>query len=115
MDFLEALLPVLPICGLLLLVLFLGIVVNYFWLKVMYRRIRACPECNAKGAGEIIDTQEVVLSNNVDYKLRKPVRVKEVKITDHYQCEACQYTWTRTFTQKERVRMDDINQTQPKR
>jgi ribosomal protein L37AE/L43A len=110
MDILEVLFPILPMCALLLLVLFIGVVVNYFWLKVMYRRIRACPECNAKSAGEVIDTQAVVLSNKVDYKLRKPVRVKEIKITDHYQCEVCKHTWTRTFTQKERVRMDDVIQ-----
>lgn len=110
MDFLEAILPILPMCGLLLLVMLLGIGANYFWLKLMYRRIRACPECKAKGSGEIIDTQEVVLSNMVDYKLRKPVRIKETKITDHYQCEVCKHTWTRSFTEKERIKMDDVKQ-----
>jgi transcription elongation factor Elf1 len=110
MDFLEILFPILPMCGLLLLVLFIGVAVNYFWLKFMYRRILACPECNAKGAGEVIDTQEVILSNKVDYKLRKPVRIKETKITDHYQCKVCGHSWTRSFTQKERVRIDSVTQ-----
>ncbi len=107
MDFLNVIIPILPICGLLILVMLLGIGLNYLWLQVMYRRIRTCPECEAKGAGEIVDTQEIVLANNVDYKGRKPVRLKETKITDHYQCETCQHTWERTFTRKERLPIKD--------
>lgn len=103
MEFLDVILPILPVCGLLILVLFLGIVANYFWLQIMYRRIRACPECGAKGAGEIVDTDEIVLANNVDYKGRKPVRLKETKITDHFRCEACLHTWERSFTRRERI------------
>jgi ribosomal protein L37AE/L43A len=110
MDILEVIFPILPMCALLLLVIFIGIGANYFWLKIMYRQIRACPECKTKGSGEIIDTQEVVLSNMVDYKIRKPVRIKETKITDHYQCEVCKHTWTRSFTEKERIKIDNVNQ-----
>ena len=107
MDFLDIIVPIVPMCGLLILVLLVGIGFNYLWLRLMYRRIRACPQCGAKGAGIVIDTQEVVIANNVDYRGRKPVRLKETKITDQYQCEACQHTWTRSFIQKERVRMED--------
>ncbi len=94
-------------CGLLILVLLMGIGFNYLWLKIMYRRIRACPSCGAKGAGEVIDTQEIIVANNVDYRGRKPVRIKEIKITDQFQCSVCQHTWSRSFIQKDRVRMDD--------
>ena len=80
MDFLDVVIPILPVCGLLILVLILGIAANYFWLQVMYRRIRACPECGAKAAGEVVNTDEIVLANNVDYKGRKPVRLKETKM-----------------------------------
>ena len=103
MEFLDVIYPIIPFCGLLILVMLIGIGFNYIWLQVMYRRIQACPECGAKGAGEVTDTQEIVLANNVDYKGRKPVRLKETKVIDQYQCEACQHTWERSFTRSERI------------
>lgn len=108
MDFLDVIVPILPMCGLLILVLLMGIGFNYFWLKLMYRRIRACPQCGAKGAGEVVDTEEIVIANNVDYRGRKPVRIKETKVTDQFQCNVCQHTWTRSFIQKERFKLDDV-------
>jgi len=108
MNFLDVILPILPVCGLLILVLLAGIALNYLWLKLMLRNINTCPECGAKGAGEFVDTQVIVLSNSVDHRGRKPVRIKEEKVTDHYECEVCKHNWTRSFVRKERVRMDNI-------
>lgn len=108
MDFLDVTFTILPMCGLLILVLLMGIVLNYFWLKLMLRNIRACPECGAKSAGEIMDTQEIILSNHVDHKGRKPVRIKETKIIDNYKCTVCEHTWTRSFNRKDRIKMDNI-------
>lgn len=109
MEFIEVIIPILPMCGLLILVLLLGIGLNYLWLKLMLRRIRACPACKTKASGELIESEEVVLSNSVDRRGRKPVRIKEIKYIDHYECSACGHTWVRSFTQKDRIRMDDIN------
>jgi len=109
MDFLNIIIPILPMCGLLILILLIGIALNYFWLKFMLRNIRSCPQCGAKAAGEIQDTEEIVLSNSVDRRGRKPVRIKETKFIDHYKCSQCGHTWTRSFTQKDRIRMDDVN------
>lgn len=109
MDFLEVIIPILPMCGLLILVLLLGIGLNYLWLRLMLRRVRACPSCGAKAAGEITETEEIVLSNSVDRRGRKPVRIKETKNIDHYKCSECDHTWTRSFIQKDRIRMDDVN------
>jgi predicted RNA-binding Zn-ribbon protein involved in translation (DUF1610 family) len=109
MDFLDVIVPILPMCGLLILVLLIGVAFNALWLKLMYRQIRACPSCGAKAAGEIVDTQEIVIANNVDHRGRKPVRIKETKVSDQYQCEVCGHTWTRSFIQKERIRMDQVN------
>ncbi len=106
MDFIEVIAPILPMCGLLILILLIGVVINYLWLKVMYRRIRACPSCGAKAAGQVTSTEELVLSNHVDYRGRKPVRIKESRITDQFQCEVCQFTWRRSFTIKERFPID---------
>jgi hypothetical protein len=108
MEFLDVLAPIVPMCGILVVVMLVGIGFNYLWLKLMYRRIRACPECEAKGSGAVIDTQEIIVSNNVDYRRRKPVRIKETKVIDKLQCEVCQHTWTRSFTREERVRMEDV-------
>jgi hypothetical protein len=109
MDFIDVIIPILPMCGLLILVLAIGIGFNYLWLKLMLRRINTCPECHTRGSGNLLDTQEIVLSNHVDHRGRKPVRIKEVKIIDHYQCEACNHTWERSFVRKDRIRMNDVS------
>ena len=107
MDFLDIILPILPMCLILILVLLLGVGVNYLWLKIMLRRIRACPECGAKAAGEVIDTEEIVISNKIERRGRKPFRTKETKIIDHFQCEKCSHTWKRSFIQKERIKIEE--------
>jgi hypothetical protein len=109
MEFLNVIFPILPMCGLLILILLLGIVLNYFWLKYMLRNIRVCPECKTKGTSELKETDEIILSNSVDRRGRKPVRIKETKFIDHYECSACGHSWVRSFIQKDRIRMDDIN------
>jgi len=103
MGLAEVIFPLLPICGLSILVLAIGVVISYFLLRSTYQRILTCPKCGAKAAGEIFDTEEIFLANNIDYRGRNPVRNKETKITDHYRCETCQHTWTRTFTRRERI------------
>jgi len=108
MDFIDVIMPILPGCGLLIIVIVIGVAFNALWLKLMLRNIRACPECGAKAAGEIVDTQEIVISNHVDHRGRKPVRIKELKVIDHYECDVCQHTWERSFTRKDRIRMDDV-------
>ena len=75
----------------------------------MLRRIRACPDCKAKAAGEILETEEIVISNNVEHRGRKPIRIKETKVIDHFQCEVCNHTWTRSFIQKERIKMEETS------
>lgn len=105
MNLVEILIAFLPFCILPILVLLIGVVISYLILNKVYRRYWACPECGAKLSGEIIDTQEFVLSSKVDYTLRNPVRMKEVNITDQYQCKVCRYTWKRSFSKRERVRI----------
>jgi rubredoxin len=101
MTLLEVLISFTPFCILAILVLLLGIVSGYFILNRTVRRFWTCPECGRKASGEIIDTEETILSNKVDYQLRNPTRIKVVQITDHYQCKVCKHTWTRSFTRKE--------------
>jgi hypothetical protein len=111
MDFLDVIVPILPTCLLLILVLLMGIGINYLWLRLMYKRIRACPACSEKGTAEIVDIDEIIISNKVDYQRRKPVRIKETKYTDHYKCKNCDHIWTRTYIEKERIPMEDVNTT----
>ena len=108
MDFIDVTLTILPMCGLLILVLLMGISLNYLWLRLMLRNIHACPECGAKSAGEIVDTTEIILSNHVDHRGRKPVRIKETKMIDNYKCEVCGHTWNRSFTRTDRIKMENI-------
>jgi hypothetical protein len=107
MDFPDFIVLIFPFCGLLILVVLMGIGLNYLVLKRAYRRIGTCPQCGAEEAAELIDTQEIVIANNVDYRRPKPVRIKEIKVTDQLQCSVCQHVWTRSFIQKDQVRLED--------
>jgi ribosomal protein L37AE/L43A len=111
MQFQEILIAFLPFCILPILVLMIGVAISYLLLNRTYRRYWNCPECEKKAAGEIIDSIEEVISNKVDYTLRNPVRMKEIRITDHYQCKECKHTWTRSFTKRERVREHRVTRT----
>ena len=105
MAVLDIIIPFLPICGLTLLVLLAGIAFSYWMLKREYSRMWVCPECGSKDSIELMDSEERVLMNKVDYSLRNPVRVKEINVTDQYQCKTCSHTWTRTFSKMERTRL----------
>lgn len=108
MDFLEVLYPVLLICAPIVLVILIGIAVSAIWLKLMDKNIRACPECGRKAAGVIVETITERLENHVDHKRRNPARIKIEKVTDHYQCEFCGHTWTRSFRRTEQIRKRGI-------
>ncbi len=103
MNFLEIMYPTLVMCAPITLVIIIGIAVTALWLKIMDKNIRACPECGRKAAGTIVETEEVLLSSYVDHKRRTPVRVKKLKIIDHYQCDFCEHTWERSFNRTEPV------------
>ena len=109
MAFLDMIIPILPTCGLLLGVLALGVAFSYLLLNLTYRRILTCPECGEKSAGEHFDTEELQLSSHIDHRGRKAVRVKKVKITDHYRCKQCEHTWSRSFERTDRIQLDKEN------
>lgn len=103
MDFLEIIYPTLVMCAPITLVIIIGIAVTALWLKIMDKNIRACPECGRKAAGTIVETEEVELSSHVDHNRRISVRIKKLKIIDHYQCDFCEHTWVRSFNRTEQV------------
>ena len=103
MNFLEIFYPTLAMCAPITLIILIGIVVTALWLKVMDKNIRACPECGRKAAGTIEETTTERLNSHVDYKRRTPLRITTEIVTDHYQCEFCGHTWTRSFRRTEQT------------
>jgi hypothetical protein len=100
------------IIGLMALFWIAGGYIMFFFID---RRLRACPGCKCKAAGTIIETGKEPISNAVDRKGRKPVRVKVEKVTDHYQCEHCGHTWSHTFERTERTPIQGVPLEKPAR
>ena len=93
-----------------LLFLLLLTVFAVFWLvggyilfRMVDRKLRACPDCKRGAAGTIIETEIEPLGTQIDRTGKEAVRVKSERVTDHYQCNHCGHTWTRTFERKERI------------
>ena len=75
---------------------------GYYLAHKVDQDYRSCPACKTKGAGTIIDSEVVLLSNSIDRTKLTPYRVKREKVTDQYQCESCQHTWEKTFDREDR-------------
>lgn len=92
---------------LLLIAIFIGIMfgvttlTSYFWLRHMDNTVRRCPQCEAKGAGEITETVELDSSSEVDFKRKPPRLIVTKHFEDHYECNQCGHSWTRTFRETE--------------
>lgn len=104
MDFLAIVYLTLLICGFVSVVILIGIAVSALWLRYIDRHLRACPRCRRKAAGYIVETETASSHSHVDSKGREPARVTEEHLIDHYQCEHCGHTWTRSFKQTKRTR-----------
>ncbi len=79
---------------------------GYFLARSVDRDYRACPECKRKGTGFIIATEVETLETRIDRSKLTPFRVKRESVTDEYQCEFCQHTWTKTFEREDHTPID---------
>ena len=73
------------------------------------RKYRTCPNCKRKGTGFIIETESELISSQINRDKLTPLRIQREKVTDQYQCEACQHTWTKTFEREETTPLGGIS------
>lgn len=93
--------PLLLIAAFIAVMLGVVVITSYFWLRYMDNTLRKCPQCEARGAGEIQETVALDSSSAVDFK-RKPHRLVVTKhFEDHYACNQCGHTWSHTFRETE--------------
>lgn len=89
----------------LLIVIILGImfgvtvVASYFWLRYLDSNFRQCPKCETRGSGTIIDTIDLGSHTEIDFSRTPPQKITTHKVEDHYKCENCSHTWTRTLNE----------------
>jgi DNA-directed RNA polymerase subunit RPC12/RpoP len=105
------------VCGALGIVLVVTIVFSYLWLRYVDAEVRKCPQCQSKGAAEVLEYELVDSRNYVDsaaaqklprkFRRRvKPIRVEEKKYQVDYKCKHCGHEWTDFATDKEEVTND---------
>lgn len=98
--------PVLLMCGLLIVILLVGIGFSYLWLVWLGKQATKCPKCNKKGAGELVKSEVIHSNVRTEWKdmglfrrgssQRQRIQVTEKTYEDHFKCEYCGYQWTTT-------------------
>lgn len=76
---------------------------GYILFRVVDRKLRRCPNCKRAAAGTIIESETEPLGIQVDRRGKEMVRIKSEKVIDHFQCDHCGHTWTRSFERKQPV------------
>jgi hypothetical protein len=116
MDISIFMLPLL-LCGALGILFVVSTVFSYFWLRYVDAESRKCPQCQTKGAGEVLEYEVVDSKSYVDsaaaqkiprrFRRRvKPIRVEEKKYKVDYKCNQCGHEWTDFATEKENISSD---------
>jgi hypothetical protein len=115
--FVDIIFPVLLVCGFFGVILLMGIVGSYFWLRWIHAQMTTCPACERKDAGEFVDSQTLESKASVEWSgeqkrfgqiLGNPqrIRVVEKTIEDHFKCQFCGHEWTTTAREKTRTPID---------
>lgn len=94
--------PGLIICGLLALGAIVAIATTSWLFNVTDGRLRQCPNCNAKGAGYITESDPIETRTTVEFKKRVAYLVTRESFEDHYECEKCGHNWMIPFTRTNR-------------
>ena len=104
MGWSDILVPSLMICGLLGVMLVVGIGFSYLWLVWWNKQATKCPQCGKREAGEPGESKVIHSKAHVEWKTSsglfrqdvRPVRVIEETYEDHYECRYCGHRWTKT-------------------
>ena len=103
------LLYLLPVCLISLVAIALfWLVTTYFLFRSVDRNLRRCPKCKRAAAGTIVESEINPLPMQIDRNGLTLIRYKREKVTDHYQCNRCDHTWTRSFERKEHAPVKSV-------
>ncbi len=113
MEWANYVYPVLSICGLFGVILALGIGFFYLWLLYLGKKASKCPECDRKGAGELLESEVIHSKVYTEWRdasgfrkgsgERQQIQVTEKMYEDHFKCEHCGHEWTTTAQEIERA------------
>jgi hypothetical protein len=106
--------PLLLLCVSFAIILLMGIVFSYLWLRLYSALMTKCPECGKRNTGELIDTEIVDSKTYVEWDegrkgfgqlvgQHRQVRVTENTVEDHFKCKHCGNEWTMTAQEKKRT------------
>jgi len=115
--FVDVILPVLLVCGFFGLILLMGVVASYFWLRWIHAQMTTCPACGRKDAGEFVESTTLETKASVEWSNDRKrfgqifgqaqrIRVVEKTIEDRFKCEFCGHEWTTTAREKTRTPID---------
>jgi len=79
------------------------IVAGFILFRLVDRKLRRCPNCKRGAAGIIVESETEPHGIYTDRRGKDMVRIKSEKVIDHYQCNRCGHTWTRSFERKEEL------------
>ena len=112
MEWYNLVFPVLLLCGLFGVIILVGIGFSYLWLVWLGKEATKCPECDERGAGELVESK--VIHSRVytewkdtsmfsrDPRRRQPIQVTEKTYEDHFKCKYCGHKWTTTAQERKR-------------
>jgi len=114
MGWYDALFPSSVVCGLLGIILLVGIGFSYLWLVWLGKEATKCPECGRRGAGELVKSEVIHSRVYTEWKdtrsifardssRRQLIQVTEKTYEDHFECQSCGHQWTKTAQEKKRT------------
>jgi hypothetical protein len=103
MDFGAIFYPTFLVLLLFGLIILVGVVFSYWWLVMFDKKLRTCPNCQTRGAGNVVESELIASQSQMDFKSHRPVRVTVKTFEDHYKCERCGHTWIRTAQETTRT------------
>jgi ribosomal protein L37AE/L43A len=101
--------PLAILCGLIGILVLVGIFISYLSLRWFYSEISKCPECGRRGAGEFLGSEVVESTSSMEHRNTlslfggnpsQRVRISETTHEERYRCEYCGHEWTKTARQK---------------
>jgi predicted RNA-binding Zn-ribbon protein involved in translation (DUF1610 family) len=105
----DILFPTLLVFGFFGLIILVGIVFSYLWLRWLNAEATKCPECGRKGGGELVESKVINSSAFTQWKetrnifgqsAHRQVRVTQKTYEDHFECKQCGHQWTQTAQER---------------
>ena len=101
------------ICGMLGIMMAVATGFTYLWLRHVEGEATRCPQCQSKGAGEVLDYELIEARSYIESGVTRwlprrhrrrahPVQVEEIKYKVNYRCSQCGHEWMGVAMEEER-------------